>query len=440
MQWELVEADQNYFSISLKDHLGELQLPNEFFLQNDKYWLSIHSLPKLPLRQWKINPFYFKDSIIENTVPVIFGNQFFKNNEAEFIKCTVSYLPIDVFGSAFFMLSRYEEAVYKNRDIHDRFPANHSIAYREGFLQRPIIDEYIEILWGAMKNLWPRLNRKISTPKTIVSCDLDIPFIYSRKALVIIRKLLGDLIKKKSARLFVLNSMGHMSALKGKYSEDPNYVATNYIMDLNEKLGRVVNFYIIPENTGHYLDNNTSLDDPRMRSLMTEINERGHHIGIHPGYNTYCDGMIMNSSVNKFQQVMEELKIDQPQLIARQHFLRWESPTTARLLDDNGVNIDSTLGFADHPGFRCGTSKEYTLYDLLQRRALNIKERPLIVMECSVIEERYMGLGYTEETLSLMKDLRDTCYRFNGNFSLLWHNSHLINEKDKYIYKSIISI
>lgn len=43
---------------------------------------------------------------------------------------------------------------------HDRFPATASLAYRAGFLDRPQIDEYLEILWAAMRRLWPGLQRK----------------------------------------------------------------------------------------------------------------------------------------------------------------------------------------------------------------------------------------------------------------------------------------
>ena len=32
-------------------------------------------------------------------------------------------LPIDIFGAAFFMLSRYEEAVLPDRNHHERFTA-----------------------------------------------------------------------------------------------------------------------------------------------------------------------------------------------------------------------------------------------------------------------------------------------------------------------------
>jgi hypothetical protein len=80
------------------------------------------------------------------------------------------------------------------------------------------------------------------------------------------------------------------------------------------------------------------------------------------------------------------------------------------------------------PAARIGTKA--LLDDLQQRRPLRLRERPLIVMECSVIAERSLGLGYSDEALALMQRYRDTCRRFSGDFTLLWHNSHLESESE----------
>jgi|AACY02.3.fsa_nt_gi hypothetical protein len=53
-------------------------------------------------------------------------------------------------------------------------------------------------------------------------------------------------------------------------------------MQTNERVGRAVAFYVIPENTDPHLDNRVSLDDPRMRTLLREMHARGHAVGIHP--------------------------------------------------------------------------------------------------------------------------------------------------------------
>jgi hypothetical protein len=52
------------------------------------------------------------------------------------------------------MLTRYEEVVKSDRDEHDRYLATASLDYQEGFLERPIFNEYLEILWACIKRLW----------------------------------------------------------------------------------------------------------------------------------------------------------------------------------------------------------------------------------------------------------------------------------------------
>jgi|AACY02.3.fsa_nt_gi hypothetical protein len=36
-----------------------------------------------------------------------------------------------------------------------------------------------------------------------------------------------------------------------------------------------------------------------------------------------------------------------------------------------------------------------------------------------------------------MRRYRDTCHRLNGDFVLLWHNSHLDTEADRRFYRAL---
>jgi len=40
--------------------------------------------------------------------------------------------------------------------------------------------------------------------------------------------------------------------------------------------------------------------------------------------------------------------------------------------------------------------------------------------------------------LKVMRDLREKCHRYNGNFSLLWHNSHLKRAEDKKFFMEML--
>lgn len=67
------------------------------------------------------------------------------------------------------------------------------------------------------------------------------------------------------------------------------------------------------------------------------------------------------------------------------------------------MNYDSTLSYAERPGSRCGTCREYPMFYLVERKALSLRQRPLVLMECSITAKRYLGLGHTDEALALMK-------------------------------------
>jgi len=122
----------------------------------------------------------------------------------------------------------------------------------------------------------------------------------------------------------------------------------------------------------------------------------------------------------------------------RQHVLRWETPTTFRNLDAADLDYDTSLSFADHAGFRCGTCYEYTVYDVVKRQQLKLRERPLIAMECSVIDERYMGLGTGEAAFEVFQQLKTTCQKFNGDFTLLWHNNRFVNPVEQELYRALL--
>ena len=104
---------------------------SDFFGNN---YLKPESMPKSPLSRF-------------NDLPIIYeGNGEFYGWVKE--SDNLIETNIDIIASSFFMVSRYEEVVINSRDQYDRFPASASLAYKEGFLNRPIVNEYIELLWS----------------------------------------------------------------------------------------------------------------------------------------------------------------------------------------------------------------------------------------------------------------------------------------------------
>ena len=344
---------------------------------------------------------------------------------------TVHY---DILGLTYWMLNRLEEIGSHNLDNHQRFPATSSHAYRHGYLERPIIDEWLIILGQVIQRVWPQLVLKQHKFSIKVSHDVDRPSYAYTPWLSIGRIMVDDLIKDNKIRTLVTTPYLKLTTHMQLHSADP-YNAFDWLMDVSEKNNLKSAFYFICGRTDASKDADYEPEHPAIRQLMRRIHSRGHEIGLHPSYNTYqCPAMIQNEA-KRLKKICTEEGIVQPLWGGRMHYLRWEHPTTLQAWNDADMDYDSTLGYADHPGFRCGSCFEYPAFNPITQQLLAIRIRPLIVMEVTIIESAYLGLGAGDKALNRILKLKAVCYRVNGCFTLLWHNSSLVSKKLKELYQ-----
>ena len=423
--WEI--ELENGSKIIFEDHFFNKYL-------NNLEYLKLENIPsKVEFAQ---NQF-----IVENNIPVIYGNSKLetKNDELETKnqKLKTIFCGIDIFASIFFMLTRWEEYVNKNRDKHDRFPATESLAYKNGFLDRPIVNEYIEMLKNMLLELGLIQKLKTRNYQLFVSCDVDQPYDCTVENIQNHARVgAGDILKRKSIKEFAKRVRRYIFNKFGNYRYDENYTFP-WCMDICEKAGTKAAFYFIPtsieKQNGCY-----ELQDKKIQNLIKYIDSRGHEIGVHGSYQTYKDKEKAKLQKNMLDDTFNSLDISQKIVGNRQHYLRWDSSITPYVLEYAGFIYDTTGSYADRPGFRYGVCYKFSMFDILSRKKLSIKQRPLIVMECTIIDKVYMGLGYSEEALKTMKDLKEKCFKYNGNFSLLWHNSHFKTKDDKKMFEDIV--
>ena len=116
----------------------QLRLPDILFNTRADRWLTSASMPGEPLARWRVPSCLESEGKVSAELPVLYGAE----ADGSFYRelAAVTEWDLDIFGSAFLMLSRYEEVVSGARDRHDCFPAEAALAFREGFLQRPLID------------------------------------------------------------------------------------------------------------------------------------------------------------------------------------------------------------------------------------------------------------------------------------------------------------
>jgi hypothetical protein len=124
----------------------------------------------------------------------------------------------------------------------------------------------------------------------------------------------------------------------------------------------------------------------------------------------------------------------------RHHYLRSDPLRLAAELRAAGLRYDSSIGWPSRPGLRAATPYPYRLWDP-ERWEAGGWELPLAVMDATLAEERYLGLGPDAAFEAAVAALEPVA-EHGGAVALLWHppNHHprLSNGFDR-LYRRLLA-
>lgn len=348
------------------------------------------------------------------------------------------HIHYDILGLTYWMLSRQEEVGGTCLDNHGRFPATSSHAFKHGYLERPVVDEWLYVLGQVILRTWPGINLKKHSFRMQVSHDVDQPSLYAFKSPIsVARMMVGHLIKRRDLISFFKAPYIKFSS-HSKISQHDPFNTFEWIMDQSDLCGISSAFYFICGGSDP-LDAEYKPDDIRIRNLLLRIYERGHEIGLHPSYGSYKSIEMICQEAEILRRICGEEGIKQCEWGGRMHYLRWEHATTLQAFSNARLSYDNTLSYADRPGFRCGTCFEYPAFNPITMRLLPLRIRPLVMMECSLIDDAYLGLGTSQAALDKALALKNTCAKVSGVFSFLWHNSSFTSLAHKQLYVRLLN-
>lgn len=424
--------------ITGRDGGKRLLLPDSFFSAAEGRWLRPDSLPSEPLPTLEAGRLCPEADLVRPDLPVISGEPNAEGAWLANLSDGVAYLGVDVLGSAFFMLSRYEEVACPETDEHGRFPASSSLAHRAAFLDRPIIDEYVELLRALIERTWPPLDRPRGSYSVVMTHDVDHPSgAKGLGAARLLRKVGGDLVRRRRPAL-AARRLGS-ALLPGAVGEslDPNFTFDR-LMRHSERRGLRSAFYFMATEPSTH-DAGYDLLSPRMLHLLSSIHDRGHEIGFHPSYRTLGNPERLNAELRMLERAMEASGVREPEIGGRQHYLRWDATVTWRQWEQAGLDYDSSVGYAQRPGFRSGTAHDYPAWSFAERRELALRERPLTVMEGTLFSDRYLGLE-VDDALELVERLAQACRTVDGHFTFLWHNHYHLEVGSFRVYEDLMDV
>ena len=92
-------------------------------------------------------------------------------------------LPFDIFSALFYLLSRYEEYLPFTPDEHGRFEASQSLAWRQGFLQQPVVDQWVKRFGELLTEHFPDLPIRKQEFRCLSTIDVDAPWAFRHKGI-----------------------------------------------------------------------------------------------------------------------------------------------------------------------------------------------------------------------------------------------------------------
>ncbi len=388
-----------------------LQIPVTFTTKVDEF--VAHNGPKITYSKTPLGSEFFirsHDLLFEqgiNDIDISISQ--WDNTPCFFTAGETSSIPFDIFAAGFYLISRYEEYLPHVQDVHERFPAEESIAFKNGFIEKPVIDIWAYKFLELLKEKFPAYSYTNREFKLISTIDVDNAFAYKHKGIV---RTIGGFVNDIIHFRFV-NFWYRLSAVLN-FKADPFDTFKELLKIKREYNVNTLFFFLIGDYTT--FDKNISSANNKFKSLIKSVADYAK-IGLHPSYFTY-------KSVEKLKKEKLRLEsiINTPITFSRQHYLRLSIPETYQNLIDLDIQEDYTMGYAKLAGFRASTCSPFYFYDLDFEIQTPLKIFPFAFMDITLKE--FMGLT-NEESLNKILKLKEEVKNVNGTFISLFHNETL---------------
>ncbi|MDX1943699.1 MAG: polysaccharide deacetylase family protein [Saprospiraceae bacterium] len=318
-------------------------------------------------------------------------------------------LPFDLPALVFYLTTRYEEYLPYRQDAHRRFPAWESLAYREGFLQQPVVNQWACRLRTIMELRYPRIQMPRLIYRFQPTYDVDMAWAYRYKGWK--RNVLAGLKELLQGKFVDLEQ--RMQVLSGK-AEDPFFTFA-YLDELHQQYQlQPIYFFLLGDYSA--FDKNIPPQRPALQELIQTLH-RQYPIGIHPSYRSDGQPQQIRREVQRLKDAT-----DDPVVRSRQHFLLLRFPQTYRNLLAAGITSDYTMGFAVETGFRASIATAYPWYDLENEMITPLMIHPFQAMDVTL--KNYLQLS-PQAAFEKVQGLIEAIKSVGGTFSTIWHNSSL---------------
>ena len=331
-------------------------------------------------------------------------------------------IPFDIFAASFYLISRYEEYLPHLKDNYGRFSYQESIAYKNNFLDDPVVDLWAYKLKSALISVFPKIyfeNRMYST-KTII----DVPSVYYYKNKGFLRTIGGvftDLFKLKPKNIYT-RFMVILSLQK-----DP-YDTFKWIINKQKKASDKFLFFFLVGKFSTY-DKNISLIKQPFVNIIKFVSDYSR-VGLKLSFFA-----LNNIEVLKNEKLDIESITNRDLIISRNSFSKVNLPINYRNLIKLNIKEDYTMGYVNKIGFRASTCTSFLFFDID-----NDIQTPLLVNPYNLMDYSLLSINSFLDKTEKVNEVIDKVKKVNGTFTTVFHNYSFSNEKRWDRFKEIFEI
>jgi peptidoglycan/xylan/chitin deacetylase (PgdA/CDA1 family) len=319
-----------------------------------------------------------------------------------------AFIAADLISAAFYLLSGWQEYFSNERDRHGRFPYAASVQKKYGFVALPVVNYYFDVLKTAVEHVsgQPLQPRRWGSQKAdfaaFISHDVDN---------------LRSAWKAPAKAALQQRQFGRFGRLLWQHLTQPDaWDNLEAVAATVAQYGAKSTFFILP-NAQKAANGTPNADyrlTPQLQQQLQLLMKQGCEMGLHGSIGTATDGSKLHDELSAYNANPTGIRF---------HYLSWKPQLTPVLLDDEFNGYDTTLGFAEHFGFRHSYCQPFYPFNFERSEAADFLEIPLNVMDAALHHPNYLQLA-PDEILPALAPVFAEIKRFGGVASVLWHNEN----------------
>ena len=335
-------------------------------------------------------------------IPIIYGEDKIERDDNSTV------IGLDIFASTFFMLSRWEEFLLGREERGD-CKETELFAVKHGIFNRPVVNEYAELLRKLLPSDIKWSSRKY---EVVLTHDVDgfIPPSWMRIGKDLVKQTIYGPPKIEVLNLTWREQIKYRHAFPS-YSQFELYTAVAEKYNISEW------FYFKVCDKGEK-EATYYFDDKQTKEVIEKLRKKENPnfvLGFHPSQNMFGNKHQWNEELTRITELLQEKPI-----IGRNHHLLfnheilrwWEHVTEAPFGISNCV-------FHKRHGFRSGVCVPYHLFDLYERRVMNLIEHPCQIMDMVIRYDE--KIKSNEEKWNDINRVIEEVRKYQGELVLNWH-------------------